>query len=467
MDTLTLDDELQRQHALLTAPTPYVRLDRPCTVGDGILALAAERFNELEEKARDAALAGRLCAFVPASGAASRMFAALALLRSGGGSDSDRQKGRKILDSLDDLAVRDEIEAALRERGLDRSASADDILAVMLDADGLHLPSRPKGLIPFHRYEDGARTAFEEHLAEAAALCADADGNVRAHFTIGEDARKKFGDALERARDRLSALGTFDVTFSVQDPATDTICVDPDGNVVLHDGRPLRRPGGHGALLRNLEQHVHDVACIKNIDNIVPDHKRGPIVAWRRRLVGLYLELEALVHPIVRGETDPERARPLLAMMGFDVPVSEIPTVLNRPIRVAGMVKNEGKPGGGPFFAWSNGRCTPQIVEASQVDPNDPAQQAIAAKAGWFNPVDLVCGLRDAWGRPWRLDEHTDPSAVIVTEKTHGTQKIRILEHPGLWNGGMASWMSLFVDIPASTFHPVKTIADLLEPGHR
>jgi hypothetical protein len=185
------------------------------------------------------------------------------------------------------------------------------------------------------------------------------------------------------------------------------------------------------------------------------------------RLVWLFLEHEALIHPIVRGEADPERARPLLAMLGIDVPTSEIRHALDRPIRVAGMVRNEGKAGGGPFFAWSNGQCTPQIVEASQVDPRDPAQQEIASKAGWFNPVDLVCGLRDAHGRPWRLADHTDPTAVIVTEKTHGTTKIRVLEHPGLWNGGMAGRLSLFVDIPAETFHPVKTVADLLEPGHR
>jgi hypothetical protein len=459
---MELDPESRRQRALLTSPTPYIRLDRPCTLGDGILRIPEAKHASLEAVARSAAINGRISSFVPASGAATRMFAGVTATRAGSASDADRQRIRHLLDQAPSLALYDELVA----HGLPERATPEATLDAILDP-ATALVDRPKGLVPFHRYPDGVRTAFEEHLVESAELCADRCGVTRAHFTVSDDAVAAFEAALLGAQHRFFRYGTFDVGFSVQDPDTDTIAVNADGSVVTVDGVPLRRPGGHGALLRNLEQHGHDVVIVKNVDNVVPDTHRAPILDWRRRLIGWFLELEALVHAVVRGEVALNEARPRLAALGVSLASDAHPRDLHRPIRVAGMVRNEGKPGGGPFFAWSLGRCAPQIVESAQVDPRDPASQAVVANAGWFNPVDLVCGLRDAWGARWRLAEHADPDAVIVTEKQHENKKIRVLEHPGLWNGAMAGWLSVFVDVPSETFHPVKSVTDLLDRGHR
>jgi hypothetical protein len=399
-------EEIERQAALLTNPPPAVALARPCTAGDGVETIAAGEHEELLALADEAARAGRLSKFVPASGAASRMFA---FLQSGAGGDEVRRF------------------EANRHRF---PFSADDVEA---------LAALPKGLLPFHRHAGTARTAFEEHLAEAAATVRDADRICRLHFTVSPDHRAAFAAALEDAKPRLEREtgARFDVRFSEQSPSTDTVALDASGRLFRDGaGRILFRPGGHGALLKNLEESGGDVVLVKNIDNVVPDARRAPTVLWKRLLAGY----------LVRLERAGSRSRPL---------------------RVCGVVRNEGEPGGGPFWVAGPDGESRQIVESAQVDLANPAQAAIWGAATHFNPVDLACSLRDAFGRPFELSRFVDERAVFVARKSHEGRDLLAFERPGLWNGAMALWETVFVEVPGETFAPVKTLLDLLREEHQ
>jgi hypothetical protein len=304
------------------------------------------------------------------------------------------------------------------------------------------LARTPKGLLPFHAYPGAPRTPFEEHLHEAAGTVRDAAGLCRVHFTVSPEHRKAFEDKLAEIRPGVeSATGArFSVSFSEQSPATDTIAGGADGGPFrTAAGGLLFRPGGHGALLKNLEDVARaggDVVLVKNVDNVVPDARRGPTLLWKRLLTGLLVRLER------------ESRR-------------------DRPIRVCGVVRNEGEPGGGPFWVAGPRGETLQIVESAQVDLADPAQEAIWKTATHFNPVDLACSLRDAVGQPFDLARFVDENAVFIAEKTHEGRPLKALERPGLWNGAMALWETVFVEVPKETFAPVKTVLDLLRPEHR
>jgi hypothetical protein len=402
-------EEIARQLALFRDPPAPQRLVRPATAGDGILRIPGSDHAALLDLADEAARAGRLTKFVPASGAASRMFAFLLA----GGPESPEK--RRFSESVDAFAFAGD---------LDRLAST------------------PKGLLPFHRYPESSRTAFEEHLFEAAGTVRDASGLCRVHFTVSPEHRAAFAAKLEEARPRLErATGArFDVSFSEQAPSTDTIAAGPDGRPFrTAAGAILFRPGGHGALLGNLGAVARaggDVVLVKNIDNVVPDARRAPTLLWKRLLTGL----------LVRLERSSRR---------------------DRPIRVCGVVRNEGEPGGGPFWVDGPGGPALQIVESAQIDAQDPAQAAVWTTATHFNPVDLACSLRDAGGQPFDLGRFVDEKAVFIAAKTHEGRPLKALERPGLWNGAMAFWETVFVEVPKETFAPVKTVLDLLRPEHR
>ena len=283
------------------------------------------------------------------------------------------------------------------------------------------------------------RTPFEEHLVEAAATVRDAAGVCRVHVTVPPEHHSAFEAVLERARPRLEREtgARFEVRFSEQAPSTDTVAIDEAGRLFRDsEGRLLFRPGGHGALLKNLAESGGDVVLVKNIDNVVPDDLRAPTLLWKRLLAGVLVRLE-------RAST---RARPL---------------------RVCGVVRNEGEPGGGPFWIDGPRGETRQIVESAQVDLANPAQAAIFRSATHFNPVDLACSLRDASGRPFDLPRFVDERAVFIAKKTHEGRTLFALERPGLWNGAMALWETVFVEVPKETFAPVKTVLDLLRPEHQ
>lgn len=503
-------EDVDRQLAILRSPPPYTHLLRACTPGDGIHALSEAAVASALERHAEASATGRFLCFVPASGAATRMFRApLAVLekdakidrhaldRLVAGGDKDAREVAELVEALDRFAFTPALAAAMQARGDDlatarRSGDVAAILGALLHTTGLDYASLPKGLLAFHRYGDVARTAFEEHLVDAAQIARDAGGAVRLHFTVSEHHLAGFEALLKRVRSgHESALAArFTISFSHQAPSTDTVAVDGEGRPFRDaDGKLLFRPGGHGALLANLAGSDADLVFVKNIDNVVPDHLKGPVVHWKKVLGGLLVQLQDRVFAALRrieAEPSPQAVDAGLALLAreLDTPapgdlanaasatrLDWVRRKLARPLRVCGMVRNEGETGGGPFWVGERGRAdaagTPQIVETAQIDLGDAGQKQIVAASTHFNPVDLVCALRDHHGRPYDLARHVDPGAVFLSEKSSGGRKLRALERPGLWNGSMADWNTVFVDVPASTFNPVKTVNDLLRPQHQ
>ena len=495
-------EEAQRQLGLLATPPAPPAITRAATLDDGIRRIPDADHDRLTGHAEEAAGQGRVSKFVPASGAATRMFKApLALLGEHGadGLDADRletladdgsENAREVLQlgrDLERLPFVDALFAAAREASLDPQAllargSFGPLLEQMVSSEGLGLAARPKGLVPFHRYPDGGRSAFMEHIAEAALYIADEDGICRLHFTVPAGQREAFGAELGRSGKELAdRLGIgFQVSFSRQAAATDTLALDADGQPFRReDGSLLLRPGGHGALLGNLAYARGDLVVIKTVDNLVPEARHPEIAASKKLLLGLAVEVQQGVATQLAALEEEGDGASLAVTdwvrrgLGIEPPrglagarlTDWLRRTLERPLRVCGMVANEGEPGGGPFWVRNeDGTESLQIVEAAQIAPGD---RHLLAHASHFNPVDLVCGVRDRFGGAYDLQRFVDPKAVFVADKSEGGRELRALERPGLWNGSMARWNTLFVEVPAGTFAPVKTVADLLRPEHQ
>ncbi|HPW56291.1 MAG: DUF4301 family protein [Thermoanaerobaculaceae bacterium] len=480
MDAAAVEEQL----ALLAEPPGFARLERPCTVGDGIEQIPEEREAVLVALAEQAAASGRLSRFVPASGAATRMFDAVSRVLAGP-AEPTPEAARLLLDSLPRFAFWSDLEKAAAMAGIDvahpRVGAWREVIRLLLGEPGLAYASTPKGLLLFHAYPGRSRTPFEEHLREGAAHVTAGDGTCRLFFTVSPEHLERFSRVLDALRPSLEAeLGCrLEVGFSTQDPATDTIAGSLEGEPFrTAEGELLFRPGGHGALLRNLQGLAGDLVVIKNIDNILPEHLRWVSVRWKKLLTGLLVEVQQQIQRL----TAALRARPddvavlaeagaLARRLGHTIAEPQpavLAALLDRPLRVCGMVRNQGEPGGGPFWTRDeHGIARPQIVEGSQIDPDDPGQRAILRRATHFNPVDLVCALRDPHGRPYDLTRFVDPRAVFVSRKSHQGRPLLALERPGLWNGAMARWSTLFVEVPVATFAPVKTLFDLLRPEHQ
>lgn len=491
------EKEVERQLALFRQPPPPTDLYRPCTVGDGIRQLDGSIQEELLDRAQAAAAAGRLSKFVPASGAASRMFSHLATLRQGG-EDLDaevREAGGQFLKELHRFPFRDSLKEAVETLGHDLETARRDgdlppLLTALLDEPGLGYATLPKALILFHHYGDYARTAAEEQLREAVELVCDANQLCRLHFTVPEAQEAACVAALRSLADGLTARfgPRFNFGTSTQSHATDTLAADPSGQKPFRDagGRLVFRPGGHGSLLTNLAHCDGDLVIVKNIDNILPDAGRVEVVRWKHLLTGYLLRLEERVVEILEacdGATGPwlEEALRFVAEnlcqpAALDYLGSSpedqrtfLRQRLDRPLRVCGMVPATGEPGGGPFWVrGTDGNVTPQIVETSQIDLENPTQRALLRDATHFNPVDLVVRLRSHDGKAYDLERFVDPQTVFISEKSHEDgQPLKALERPGLWNGSMAFWNTVFVEVPAATFAPVKTVFDLLRAVHQ
>lgn len=492
--------EAGRQVELLTNPPAPAPLVRPCTRGDGIERIPEERHRDLLSLFEEAEKAGRLSKLVPASGAATRMFQSLRraldepettfeewVARAERGEAAAAEVVR-FVEGLGELPFAAELRAVAGEAAFaDPRRHLADLLEALLLPSGLGLASRPKGLVPFHLEEEGARTPFEEHLVEAALTVRAASGRTPVHFTVADEARGDFEALLERHRPDLERRlhARFDVTFSVQERSTDTLAVALDGAPFrTAEGELLLRPGGHGALLGNLAALGGDVVFVKNVDNVVPDSRKGPTLLWKKLLAGRLLEVERRVRNLVAllDGGAPGAADEALSYLRetFGEATAEADALpdderrrwararFERPLRVCGVVRNEGEPGGGPFWVRSrDGRLSRQIVESAEVDLSDPARKALWGSGTHFNPVDLVLSLRDGEGRPWDLSKFVDESAVFVSRKSHEGVPLLALERPGLWNGAMAFWNTLFVEVPIATFAPVKTVLDLLRPEHR
>ena len=431
--------EAERQVDLLRhRPAPVV-LARPCTVGDGIAQLDAAIHDRLIGAAGDAAAKGRVTRFVPASGAATRMFKDLIAALTGSARPSSVPEARQFFDRLDDFAFAGELR---RRSGVTDAIATEEEERTLLRTllEDMRYASLPKALIPFHRGAR-ARTAFEEHLLEGAHYTRTKSGLSRSHFTVAPEWRDEFEQLLRSIAPDIQSESASElaVSFSEQHPSTDTLAIAADSGDPFRtdDGSLLLRPAGHGALLRNLEALAADLVVIKNIDNVVPCGRTQDVVHWKRLLIGYLLDVQR------------ESAG-------------------DRPVRVCGVVRNEGEPGGAPFWVVDrDGRETLQIVESSQVNLGDAGQRAIFESSTHFNPVDLVCAVRGHDGRPFDLQRFVEASAVFVAKKSHEGRDLLALERPGLWNGAMAGWHTVFVEVPAATFAPVKTVLDLLRPQHQ
>ena len=446
---------------------PFLKVVRAASPGDGVLVLDGAEVDAAVAR-YDAAVAGlRVVKFVPASGAATRMFKELFEFVNEG----KRGKGIDVLlENIERFAFWPELRAVLPPEADDR-ATVDAIVN-----GGLNYGHKPKGLVTFHAYPDGARKAVEEHLVEGAAYAAS-NGVVRLHFTVSPEHMEAFRTLLaEKVPQYEARYGVrYDISFSVQKPATDTVAVNPDNTLFRQeDGSLLFRPAGHGALIENLNEIDADLIFIKNIDNVTTDARRGDTVRYKKALAGVLIDLQREAFDCLRaidaGTADLDAVARfvetrLCVMLPESYDAALLRAVLDRPIRVCGMVRNEGEPGGGPFWvANPDGTESLQIAESRQIAPAD---LPLRKSATHFNPVDLVCGVRDAQGGHFDLRRYVDPATGFISSKSSGGRELRAQELPGLWNGSMARWNTVFVDVPVSTFSPVKVVQDLLRPQHQ
>lgn len=482
-------EQVQQQLACFKKGIPYVKLAAPATSGNGIIRLNQTQLLNFI-KVYDRATVETI-KFVPASGAATRMFKLFhQFLQACSQNNSllptdqpEIEALQPLLHNLDKLPFFPALRAQMAAKfpsGYNPQSDKDKIQFIRFMLEDMNYDCLPKGLIPFHHYADKTVTAFEEHLKEAATYLRPASP-LQLHFTISPGHIKAFKAAFLNIKKQLEAQGLhYKITYSFQNSSTDTVAVDLH-NIPYrkNDGQLLIRPGGHGALIENLNQVEADIIFIKNIDNVVLKKDLSTVTQYKKALAGLLLTIQDKVFQLL-SELEATGCQEHLKETAEDLALEffhrhkkfecakEIIHFFNRPIRVCGMVKNEGEPGGGPFWVrLEDGTFTLQIIERSQINTDDPKQATIVENATHFNPVDLVCGVRDYKGNKFDLHQFVAPEQGIITRKSKNGKIIKALELPGLWNGSMAHWNTIFVDVPLSTFNPVKTVLDLLRPSHQ
>ena len=460
-------DAVERQLENFRRGFPFLKVVRAASPGDGVMVVGdAEAAAAVARYEREADRLG-IVKFVPASGAATRMFKDLFEFV---------REGRRTAVVGELLANRRRF-AFWPELRTIIGDDADELRTVEnIVAEGLRYGETPKGLVSFHRYGDEVRKAVEEHLVEGAQYAA-AGGEVKIHFTVSPEHLTRFEALLaEKIPGYESRFGVkYRISFSVQDPSTDTLAVNPDCTPFRRaDGRLLFRPAGHGALIGNLGKIDADIVFVKNIDNVTTDARRGDTVLYKKALAGVLLALqERIFEYLMALEVPGAELEPIAAFIENELCV-KLPKdygtpllrrVLNRPIRVCGMVRNEGEPGGGPFWvAGADGLETLQIAESNQIAPE---KRKLMRSATHFNPVDLVCSFRTSKGGRFDLREFVDPATGFISRKSDGGRELLAQELPGLWNGAMARWNTVFVEVPITTFSPVKVVTDLLRPEHQ
>ena len=459
---------------------PFMQLQKAATLNDGVLKLSneeLEKYTALYEK-KVAKLTP--LKFVPASGAATRMFKSLFSFLEEGKSDKSTDQ---FFDKLSDFAFAEDLKKILPQ-----DADNKTIVDYYLTRKGLEYGTLPKGLLKFHQYENESRTALEEHLVEGANY-ANNDGKVKLHFTVSPEHLSRFLKLLNKVVPNYEEKYNvkFDISFSEQRRSTDTIAVNMDDTPFREkEGSLLFRPAGHGALLANLNDISADIVFIKNIDNVVPDRIKQPTVAYKKALAGVLLKYQDRIFDY-QFQLKEWASEPLLMELSqfFEKELCVLPPVgfmgmnhnekvmyyqkkLNRPLRVCGVVPNTGEPGGGPFWCKNSDDSTSlQIVESAQVDMNDEAQKAIFNNSTHFNPVDLICSMKNYRNEKFDLMKYRDLKTGFVTQKSKDGKDLKAQELPGLWNGSMADWNTIFVEVPLITFNPVKTVNDLLRDEHQ
>ncbi|MDE5567912.1 MAG: DUF4301 family protein [Muribaculaceae bacterium] len=489
-------ETVEKQLKQFSTGFPYLKLAGSATIGHGIIKLSSEQEEEaIARWKKYLSDGGEVMKFVPASGAASRMFKALFSFVDG---EEDTPKPgspvAELLAHIEETPFYDELSDVCK-RLYNKSIAelidenrAKDVIAAIIRPEGLNYGQLPKALLTFHKYNDGVRTSLEEQLIEGAQTAA-ANGKVRLHFTVSADHRKLFEKKISEVLPAIEAKTglKFDISMSEQKPSTDTVAATVDNELFRDDnGKLVFRPGGHGALIENLNDIDSAVVFIKNIDNVVPDSRRTETIRYKQIIGGTLIlvhdRIEKYLESIHTGCYTPSELKEMADFLHTTLSIEDkrlntltgralaeyIKEKLNRPLRVCGMVRNEGEPGGGPFIAVNpDGSASPQILESTQIDPKSESAQAMMKSATHFNPVDLVCYLKRPDGSAYYLPDYVDHNTGFISSKSFAGRELKALELPGLWNGAMSDWSTVFVEVPAETFNPVKTVNDLLRPAHQ
>jgi hypothetical protein len=478
---------------------PALKLSAAATPGKGIVCFSTDEADELVNKFDELQSELQVLKFVPASGAASRMFKALLAFVELPEDEQEKELAVKqdftsvhyFFKNLENFAFYSDLSDAMSQYDLDiQTASKSEILDFLLSEKGLNYANLPKALLAFHRENNVVRLSIEEHLVEGALYAQSEDNTVRIHFTLSQEHIPLVEKLMKEKRSYYEKQFNiqYDISYSVQNPATDTIAVDSLNQPFREkDGSMVFRPGGHGALIDNLCKLEADIIFIKNIDNVVPDHLKDETVRFKK-VIGAYLiHLQDKIFNYLDLLDDNQLDKNLLkeiedfleeklmlklpdSLQYFDEveKADYLFEKLNRPLRVCGMVKNEGEPGGGPFWVENEDSSVGlQIVESSQINKNNPEQLKIMQNATHFNPVDLVCSFTDFRGETFDLTEFIDENTAFISSKSKDGKELKALELPGLWNGAMSDWNTVFVEVPIETFNPVKIVNDLLRPQHQ
>ena len=489
------EKQVEKQLKQIAEGFPFLRLEAAASVGNGIVAPSnEERDAFIQQWKQYKERPHKIVKFVPASGAASRMFKNMFAFLSAPYEVPTTDFEKTFFAEIEHFAFKDALnEACKANQGKDivdliAEGRYKDIVANLLQPAGLNYGSLPKGLLLFHNYEDGPRTPMEEHLVEAA-LYANCNGEANVHFTVSHDHLALFKAKVKEKADHLAKkFGvSYNISFSEQKPSTDTIAANTDNTPFRNaDQSMLFRPGGHGALIENLNEIDADIVFIKNIDNVVPDRLKPSTVTYKQLLAGILVDIQqkifnylALLDAGKYGHEELEEIKRFVQndlccrKTGIDKLTDAelakyLRTKLNRPIRVCGVVKNVGEPGGGPFLTYNqDGTVSLQILESSQIDTANEEYMKMFRNGTHFNPVDLVCAIKDYQGHAFHLPDYIDHSTGFISNKSKDGRELKALELPGLWNGAMSDWNTIFVEVPLETFNPVKTVNDLLREQHQ
>lgn len=488
-------EKLEQQLGEFKTGFPFLKLEGSAVIGKGIVAPSAEEVKTYVKAWDDYKAEGKkIVKFVPASGAASRMFKDMFAFVDAEYDVPTTDFEKKYFDNIEHFAFYDALDALLKEqkgKGVKELIAEGDYKSVakgMLAKDGLNYGQLPKGMLLFHKYEEGARTPMEEHLVEGA-LYAASNGEANVHFTVSSEHLAFFKQKVaDKADYYANTYGiTYDISFSEQKPSTDTVAANPDGTPFRNeDGTLLFRPGGHGALIENLNDISADIIFVKNIDNVVPDRLKPETTEWKQVIAGVLVTLQKQAFQYLElldsGKYDHDKLIEIVKFVQNELccrktDIKELEDAdlviylrkkLNRPMRVAGMVKNVGEPGGGPFLAYNqDGTYSLQILESSQIDKKNEQYMKYFSEGTHFNPVDLVCAVKDYKGNDFNLPDYVDRTTGFISSKSKNGKELQALELPGLWNGAMSDWNTIFVEVPLGTFNPVKTVNDLLREQHQ
>lgn len=490
------EEELENQLKQFQTGFPYMKVEKPAVVPEGIKCIDDKSKNDyLTEWQEYLKNNHSVVKFVPASGAASRMFKSLFEFWTEGKNELKKQSDIEFFEHIAYFAFYEDLNFyCKRNEGYDIPHLLADkkyifIVENLLGAKGLNYGSLPKGLLLFHKYEGSSRTPFEEHLIEGALYAKNCRGKVNLHFTVSDEHRTYFERLLQSKIDDISYQcgADYNVTFSVQKPSTDTVAVDMNNQPFRDNGKILFRPGGHGSLIENLNSIDADVIFIKNIDNVTLDAYKQPTVEYKMILAGVLVKIQKKIfeyQSILNGSSriSDDQIRKMITyaektlgvlnkynpMDTVEDQITYLKMIYNRPLRVCGMVKNDGEPGGGPYWCQNpNGTVSAQILESSQFDMSDEHQVEIMKSATHFNPVDLVCGVKNYKGDKYNLLNFVDENTGFISRKSKNGKELKALERPGLWNGAMSDWNTIFVEVPIETFTPVKMVTDLLRYEHQ